>query len=162
MYANPEEVFGGTDKLLDLIELIYSAVDDGLLWPVVLDRVSETVNGRETLLFTSFPDPATPNVSCLARMDPVALIPYSEYYAALNVLSKRCDQMFPDGTVRYGHQAVPDTGFERTEFCNDYFNPNGMHYTFGLKIPLGELPRLTSHVCAPSARGVLARTKGLY
>jgi len=62
MHANPEEMFGGTTKLLALIELIYSAVDDVSLWPLVLDRVAETVQGSETIPSTSFADPATPNV----------------------------------------------------------------------------------------------------
>jgi hypothetical protein len=41
VYTNPEEISGGTSELLPLIELIYSAVDDASLWPVVLDRVAE-------------------------------------------------------------------------------------------------------------------------
>jgi DNA-binding CsgD family transcriptional regulator/PAS domain-containing protein len=160
MYVNPEEVFGGTKKLLALIELIYSAVDDVSLWPVVLDQVAEAVKGEETLLFTSFPDPATPNVSCLARMDPSALVPYAEYYAPLNVLSERCDRMFPTGTVRYSHQAVPDREFEATEFYNDYFKPNNMHYSFGLEIPLGDQPPAYLTCMRPKPRGAFEAREG--
>ncbi|WP_263367217.1 helix-turn-helix transcriptional regulator [Edaphobacter bradus] len=139
VYENPEEVLGGIGKLLGLIELVYSAVDDASLWPVVLDQIAETIQGRESLLFASFPDPATPNVSCLARMDPEVLVPYAEHYHAVNVLAERCDAMFPNGTARYAHRAVPNDEFEKTEFYNDYFEPNNMHYSMGLKIPMGGL-----------------------
>jgi hypothetical protein len=160
VYSNPEEVFGGAGSLLSLIELIYSAVDDVSLWPVVLERIAEAVQGEETVLFTSFPDPATPNVSCLARMDPVVLVPYAEYYAPLNVLSERCDRMFPDGTVRYSHRAVPDTEFEKTEFYNDYFEPNNMRYSFGLKVPLGNQPPAYLTCMRPKSRGSFEGREG--
>ena len=141
MFANTEELFGGTKKLLALIELIYSAVDDAACWPVVLEQVSEVLSGRETVLFASFAEPTATNISSVARIDPTALIPYVEHYAEVNVLSKRCDQLFADGTARYAHRAVPDVEFERTEFCNDYFHPYGMHYSIGIKVPLaGQAP----------------------
>jgi hypothetical protein len=120
MYLDTEQVFGGSTKLF---ELIYSAVDDVSLWPVVLDQVAEAVQGQETVLFTGFPEPTTPNVSCLARMAPETLSPYVDYYASVNVLASACDQMFRDGTVRYSHRAVPDTEFQKTEFYNDCFVP---------------------------------------
>jgi hypothetical protein len=120
-------MFGGASELLALIELIYSAVDDASLWPVILDRIAETIQGRESCMFTGFPDPATtPNVSCLARIDPVALVPYTKHYHTVNVLAERCDAMFPDGTARYAHRAVPAAEFEKTEFYNDYFEPHSM------------------------------------
>ncbi len=145
MYANPEELFGGTKRLLSLIDLIYSAVNDAAGWPGVLEQVSEAVGGRETVLFTSFTDPAATNVSSMARMDPAALAPYVEHYASVNVLSKRCDALYADGTARYAHRAVPDAEFEQTEFCNDYFHPHGMHYSVGIKIPLtGQAPAYLS------------------
>lgn len=141
MYANPEELFGGTQRLLALIDLIYSAVNDAACWPVVLEQVSEALAGRETVMFTSFADPTATNVTSMARIDPVALLPYVEHYASVNVLSKRCDDLYVDGTARYAHRAVPDAEFERTEFCNDYFHPHGMHYSIGIKVPLaGQAP----------------------
>jgi DNA-binding CsgD family transcriptional regulator len=153
VYTNPEVMFGGTSELLGLIELIYSAVNDASLWPVILDRIAETVHGRESLLFTHFPNHSAMNVSYLARMDPIALVPYTEYYHSVNVLAEECDRMFPDGSIRYAHRAVPDAVFEKTEFCNDYFEPNDMHYSFGLKIPLGEQPPAYIAVVRPKHRG---------
>lgn len=141
MYANPEELFGGSRKFLALIELIYSAVDDAAWWPLVLERVSEAIHGRETVMFANFTEPTATDICSLARMDPIALVPYIDYYAQVNVLAKRCDRMFADGKARYAHRAVPDAEFEKTEFYNDYFQPHGMHYSVGIKIPIaGQAP----------------------
>jgi DNA-binding CsgD family transcriptional regulator len=141
MYANPEELFGGSRKFLSLIELIYSAVDDATRWPLVLERVSEAIRGRETVMFANFTEPTATDICSLARMDPTVLTPYVDYYAQVNVLAKRCDELFADGTARYAHRAVPDAEFEKTEFYNDYFHPHGMHYSMGIKIPMaGQAP----------------------
>ncbi|MHB1938507.1 MAG: helix-turn-helix transcriptional regulator [Acidobacteriaceae bacterium] len=61
---------------------------------------------------------------------------YLDHYSSVNVLSPLCDRLFPDGTVRYSHIAVPDNEFEKTEFYNDYFRPGGYFYSFGIKVPL--------------------------
>lgn len=138
MYANPEEVFGGTSKLLALIELIYSAVDDISLWPDVLDRMAAALNGVETLIWTNFSSgPEAANIVSMARMDAAALDPYARHYGRLNVLAQRCDALVPDGQARFGHRAMAYAEFEKTEFCNDYFHPHRMHHTIGVKVPLG-------------------------
>lgn len=140
MYANPEEVFGGTGRLLGLIELIYSAVDDVSLWPIVLDQIASALNGTETVIWTNFSGGPAADIVSLARMDPAALVPYAQYYATKNVLAQQCDLLYPDGRARFGHRAVPDAEFEKTEFYNDYFHPNGMHHSIGVKVPLGNEP----------------------
>jgi DNA-binding CsgD family transcriptional regulator len=66
------------------------------------------------------------------------LMPYGEYYRSVNILSERCDAIFPTGTVRFSHLAVPNAEFEKSEFCNDYFLPLGMYYSFGIKVPIND------------------------
>ena len=151
MYANPEEMFGGPSKLLALIELIYSAVGDPSLWPVVLDHVAEALAGVEILIWTNFDSAEAANVVSKARMDQAALEPYSQYYASVNVLSKRCDALYQDGRARFSDRAVPDVEFETTEFCNDYFHPNGMHYSIGIKVPLDD--QVPAYIACMRPRG---------
>ena len=160
MYSNPEEVFGGAGNLLSLIELIYSAVDDVSLWPVVLDQIAEAMQGEETLIWTGFAGSGTTNILCLSRMDPVALVPYAEYYASVNVLAERCDRMYQDGKARYSHRAVPDVEFETTEFFNDYFKPNSMHYSLGLRVQLGDQPPPYLACMRPKHKGPFENTEG--
>ncbi|HMH12084.1 MAG TPA: helix-turn-helix transcriptional regulator [Edaphobacter sp.] len=68
--------------------------------------------------------------------------------------------MFPTGTVRYSHRAVPDYEFETTEFYNDYFKPNGMHYSFGLKVALPEQAPAYLACMRPKPRGPFEAREG--
>lgn len=160
VYSNPEELFGGANNLLSLIELIYSAVDDVALWPVVLDQIAEAMQGEETLIWTNFADSGATDILCLTRMDPVAMVPYAEYYSSVNVLAERCDRMYQDGKVRYSHRAVPDVEFETTEFYNDYFKPNGMHYSLGLRVQVGDQPPPYLACMRPKHKGPFENAEG--
>jgi hypothetical protein len=55
VYENPEIAFGGTASLLNLIELIYSAVDQPEHWPAVAEALSTAVNGESIAPFAQFP-----------------------------------------------------------------------------------------------------------
>src|ERR1700751_2923932 len=105
MYSNPEELFGGTEQLLSLIETIYAAVQQPSLWSAVLEGIAEAVHGESTVLFASFPEN---RLVSIGRMDPAAWDAYLNYYASINPLVQPCDKMFPVGTVRYGHLAMTD------------------------------------------------------
>lgn len=135
---NLEDLFGGGSALLALIQLIYSAIDDSSLWPIALERISNLIGGDQILIWTRFQNALVDNIVAVARMDRSALDPYVSYYAAINVLAQRCDQLYRDGMARFSHRAVPDPEFRRTEFCNDYFHPNDMHYSIGMKIPVSD------------------------
>lgn len=135
------ELFGGSNKLLALIESIYSAADDPALWPEVLDRIADAAKCRETWLAANFSAPTASDFVCTVRTDPDALASYINHYASVNTMAERCDEIYPVGTVRYSHVAMPEPEFDRTELCNGYFLPNDMYYSFGLKIPLaGQRP----------------------
>ncbi|ACO34642.1 MULTISPECIES: helix-turn-helix transcriptional regulator [Acidobacterium] len=137
MYANPEQAFGGTARLLGLIETIYSAVQQPELWPAVMEGIAEAVHGESTTMFAMLP---SEQLFSMARTDPAAMQQYVSHYASINVLSHHCDEAFPDGTVRYGHIAMPARELEKTEFYSDFFRPYNMHHSFGIKVPLGNLP----------------------
>lgn len=138
---NTGEISDSSSNLLPLIETIYSAVDDESLWPFVLEQIAELTQGYETLMWTAFPGSQAANILCAARMDLAVLVPYAEYYGQVNILAQRCDKLYEDGEVRYSTRAMPDAEFETTEFYNDYFNPNGMFYSWGVRLPLDDQPR---------------------
>jgi hypothetical protein len=46
MLANPEQAFGGANRLLGLIESIYAAVQQPDLWPSVLESTAEAIHGE--------------------------------------------------------------------------------------------------------------------
>lgn len=136
MYENPEVLCGGEKPLLNLISLIYEAVEQPSLWPTVLDGIAEMSGSGCTMLFANSNQCGAGDLVALARTGQDYLEAYLDHYASVNVLSPLCDRLFPDGTVRYSHIAVPDNAFEKTEFYNDYFRPGGYFYSFGIKVPL--------------------------
>lgn len=136
MFENPEQTFGGTTPLLALIESIYAAVQDPSHWQTVLDQIGEAIHSDLNLLFAAIPGSPVPNALSCSKTNLDAPRLFISYYASVNVLAEPCDQMFPTGTVRYSHWAVPDAEFEKSEFYNDFFRPLDMHYSMGLKMPL--------------------------
>lgn len=158
MYSNPEELFGGTGQLLSLIETIYAAVQQPSLWSEVLEGIAEAVHGESTVLFASSPEY---QLVSIGRMDPAAWDAYLTHYASINPLAQPCDKMFPVGTVRYGHLAMTDPDLVGTEFYSDFFSPNNMHYSMGIKVPLGTLPPTYISCQRPRSKGAFSEREGL-
>lgn len=121
MFDNPEAIFGGTQPLLSLIELIYSTVEDVSLWPTVIDRIAETVGSEQTIFVAPLRAPELPAALSSSQTRPEVLPLYLGHYQSVNVLADPCDRMFATGRVRYSHWAVPDGEFECSEFYNDFF-----------------------------------------
>ncbi|QHN05124.1 helix-turn-helix transcriptional regulator [Granulicella sp. WH15] len=157
MAANPENTSGTTTQLLALIETIYAAVQQPSLWPLALEGIAEAVQGEMTVLFSQLPN--DPLIS-YARTDESAINLYMDYYASVNVLGHRCDAIYPDGTVRYGDRAMSDNELEKTEFYNDFFKPHNVHYSFGLKVPLGDLPSAYLSCQRPKSQGPFQEQQG--
>lgn len=158
MFENPEQAFGGTTRLLGLIDTIYAAVQEPELWPVVMEGIAEAVHAESTTMFAMLP---REQLLSMARTDPDAMRQYVSHYASINVISHHCDATFPDGTVRYGHLAMPNREFEKTEFYNDFFRPFNMHHTFGIKVPLGDLPPVYMSCQRPKTAEPFAEREGL-
>jgi DNA-binding CsgD family transcriptional regulator len=160
MYENGEQSFDGAQNLLSLIELIYDASDKASLWPVVLDRIAEAVDGDQIALFSNSADAAAPNVSSLARMAPKDLAPYTAYYKSTRVHTERCQAPFPAGTVRYSPPAAPGTEFDSSEICGDCRIPHGMYCRFGLKVPVSDRPVAYLTCMRPRQRGHFDEREG--
>ena len=161
MFADRAQVFGDSTRLLALIELIYSAVNDATLWPTILDQMGEAIRGEQTLLFAPLANPGAPNAQRSLRTAPEVVKDYLSHYASVNILAEPCDLMFPAGSVRYSHWAVPDAEFERSEFYCDFFRRHNMHYSIGLKVPLGEMPAAYFSCQRSKANGPFAEGEGL-
>jgi hypothetical protein len=66
MFENPEQAFGGTKPMLDLIEAIYAAAQRPTLWDDGLDRISTTIEGGSISLFAEFAVDTTPTAMAIA------------------------------------------------------------------------------------------------
>lgn len=158
MYENPEVAFGGTANLLTLIELIYSAVDRPELWPEVAERIASASTGESTALFARFP---TDSVIGLARFQSGSFEEYADYYSNVNVWMNRCDERFPESTVRYSHLVIEDSELEATEFYADFLRRWKMYYSFGIKVPLGDHPAAYISCQRPKAKGPFEEIDGV-
>ena len=87
MVANPQDLFGGTSALLDLVGMIYASVQEPTLWPVILDRIAAASHGHQTYMFTATVDPAMPGALVGSRTDPAALEEFLACYGAINPFS---------------------------------------------------------------------------
>jgi DNA-binding CsgD family transcriptional regulator len=97
----------------------------------------------------------------LARIPPEALESYVNHYSSINPLPPLCDEAFPDGTTRYSHLVLPDRDLEKTEFYNDFFRPNDMYYSTGVKVPLGDFPTAYISCMRPQDKGPFAEAHGI-
>lgn len=123
-----------SEQLSELIESIYSTVDDPTRWSAVLGMLGNVVSARNTLLFLSRAGSAGQDAILCPNTPEELLQRFVDHYASVNVLAEPCDRLFPDATVRYSHWAVPDTEFERSEFYADFFRPLDLHYSVGIKV----------------------------
>jgi hypothetical protein len=71
-----------------------------------------------------------------------------------------CDEVFPDGAIRYGDRVLPDGELEKSEFYNDFFRRYAMHYGMGLKILLASLPPPYLSCQRPKAKGPFEEREG--
>jgi hypothetical protein len=153
MFENPEQAFGGTKPMLDLIETIYAAAQQPTLWNDVLGRISTAIEGGSITLFAEFPDGTTPTVMAMAKTDPNAWQDYASHFASINPLMARGEDAFGPGETWFSHPVIGEVEFERTEFYYDFFRRYDMYHTAALQISLDGLPaNLTCQ--RPKASGV--------
>lgn len=140
MAWSPNTALVPRGELVSTVGEIYATIENPSLWPVVLDGIAALVEGNSAVLFANYTDSVADDILALSRSDPNIWEPYRQHYAALNVWTERCDPMFPTGTVRYSHLAIPDIELKKTEFYADFLKPNDMDYGFGVEIALPGQP----------------------
>ena len=156
MYANPEQAFGGQSKMLHLIDCIYDAAQNPALWPATLGMISEAVKGESIAIYAGFPDFRTPDVFAVANFTAGAWEAFNDYYATINPLMERCEALFQPETAWASDLAMPDAAFEKTEFYNDFFHPNDMHFCLGLRLEFKGLPAASLSCQRPKHAGAFS------
>ena len=127
---------GNAHQLFGLIERIYATVQNPALWTPVVAEISQIVGGDSIAIYAGFPDSKTPELLAVNAIGAPAWKAFAEHYALINPLMQRCEQKFLPGTTWSSEQGMSDAELERTEFYTDFYEPNDMHYTLGLRIPL--------------------------
>jgi DNA-binding CsgD family transcriptional regulator len=123
-------------RLLELIERIYATVQNPELWSGVVGEISQALGGDSIAIYAGFPGSKTPELLAMNDIAADAWKPFSEYYALINPLMPRFEQRFAPGTTWFSQDGMSDAELEPTEFYQDFYRPNDMHFSLGLRIPL--------------------------
>lgn len=119
-------------ELPDLIRLVYQAAADAKLWPVLLDRLTDAL-GAEACAASVY-DPATQFYSYVApRTDPEWQQKYLDRWVHSNFLWQRSIHK-PVGELWCFDTFIPRDEFERTEFYNEWWRPQGMEVALGTNV----------------------------
>jgi hypothetical protein len=156
VYSNPDYAFGGQSRMLRLIECIYDAAQDSTQWNVTLELIAEAIQGESIGLFAGFPNFHTPDLYAYANFPSGAWAAYSGYYAAINPIMERCESLFASDIPWASDLAVPNTALEKTEFYNDFFLPNDMHFSLGLRLEFDGLPAAALSCQRPKSSGAFS------
>jgi len=153
-FSNPERVFGGTHRLLGLIEMIYATVQDASLWPAVMEQIGSAMEGESLAIYAIFPKSTAPAVLALREMPQDVWNTFATYYAAINPIIKAAQQkrLSLDATW-FSDEVITDAELERSECYTDFYRPNDMHYCAGMVIPLQNLPAANLSCQRPKTKG---------
>ena len=146
--------------LTSAIGEIYGALEDPALWPAVLDRIADLVEGDGAWLAASYIDSSAKDVRAFSGTDHAMVAEFNGHYASVNVWAQRMDQMFPVGAVGYSDRAIPDRELHKTEFYAGWLKPYNAAYCIGaiLEVP-DQPPALLTSIRSPQ-RGPFDELQG--
>src|SRR5580692_256009 len=118
---------------IDLIGRIYDAALDARLWPDVLTRFADLVNGAQTMFLVQDVTSQHGNLHPAVRFDPAWQQAYQTHYADQNIFMIRGEQkrLYQPGRVLTGEMVCSDKEVLSSEYYNDYLRPQHMFRTFG-------------------------------
>jgi DNA-binding CsgD family transcriptional regulator len=146
--------------LTSAIGEVYAAVEDPALWPTVLDRITDLVEGDGAWLVANYVDAVAKDVRAFSGCDIDMLAEFNAHYFSVNVWAQRMDQMFPVGVVGYSDQAIPDRELQKTEFYAGWLKRYDAAYCMGviLEVP-DQPPALLTSIRSPQ-RGPFDERQG--
>jgi DNA-binding CsgD family transcriptional regulator len=112
---------------LDLIGSIYDAAVDAEHWPVVLQKLRQHLNCESTTLFVQDFRTQAGNANFSVEVDPAFERSYQQHYAARNVFLIRGKRLLKPGVVVESRTLCPDAEAFRSEFYNDWMEPQRLH-----------------------------------
>lgn len=125
---------------MGLIEKIYAAVNLPELWAEVLAETSRHLGGGSIAFFAGAPNVSTPALMTSVEMDAKVWDSYAEYFAGINPIMQRAEKSLSPTETWFSDRIINDREFERTEFCVDFFEPNEMFYSVGIRLAADNMP----------------------
>ena len=121
----------GCVELTHVIGEIYAAVENPALWPIVLDRIADLIEGNGAWLVANYNEAVAKDVRAFSETDPAARAEFNAHYASVNVWAQRMDRTFPIGVVGYSDRVIPDRELHKTEFYAGFLKPHKIAYCIG-------------------------------
>ena len=109
--------------ILDLVDLVYGAVDDDALWPVFLDRFARTLRAQIGTLYIHDAKGRRAVTDIAIGMDPAYRAAYRAHYAPKNVYLSYRSSLLAPGVVATSEELCPDETVLPSEFYNDWVRP---------------------------------------
>lgn len=113
-----------------LLLSLYSAADGSGDWHQFLSDWTTATNGGCAAFFTQNFDDDSVGAFVSHQIDPEVFQAYSEYYSGINVFMENED-LLPSGSAVVGQHLYPDDKLVKSEFYNDWMQPNNMYHTMG-------------------------------
>jgi DNA-binding CsgD family transcriptional regulator/PAS domain-containing protein len=117
--------------ILALVGQIYDAAADSDQWPVFLESLAESLDGRQTQLIFYDVERHGGNLAMRTRLDPSVQAKYNEYYAGVDVWGIHGRDLMTSGNVTTGQMLCPDPILVNSEFYNDFLRPNDAFHQVG-------------------------------
>ena len=161
MFHNPEKAFGGSQQMLKLIDLIYGAVGKPEMWDVVVREIATATGSDSIGFFAGSPDATRPALVSMTGIDSPTWQAFAEYYATINPIMARCEATLSPDELWKSDLVITDAELAKTEFYNDFFKPNRMHYTMGLRLLVENGPSASFSCQRPSDAGPFSESAEL-
>jgi DNA-binding CsgD family transcriptional regulator len=115
-------------KTQELIPIIYDAVEDRSLWPIVLNRIAALLRSEVGTLYAQDLQSQAGRVAAVVGIDSVHQRAYEQYYAAKNIFFICGKHSLISGAVCTADMMCPDRSIVlKSEFYNDFMVPLGMY-----------------------------------
>lgn len=110
-------------ETLELIELIYRAAGDLDAWILVLQRLALALGGNVATLHHQDARSQESSFSTLWNLSQGDVVPYNEYYGAINPLITTRPQVIRAGAIPTSQMLCPDEIYTRCEYYHDFLRP---------------------------------------
>lgn len=121
----------GEALLLDLIGIIYEAVDDTSGWFRFLGTLAEVTGGTASAIFVHDSKTLDGNGVWAVQVAPDYLRLYDEYYHSKNIWVLNSRDLMTPGRVVTSHEVCPDSEVLRSEYYADFLRPQDIFHNIG-------------------------------
>lgn len=119
------------ETVLNVVDSIYAAAGDPVRWTEVLQRLAAALHGKAGTIHHQDTSSKDSSFSSLWNLEPKALVPYIEYYGALNPLLVTRPELIRTGAVNTSQMLCPDEIALRTEYYQDFLRPLDVRHCIG-------------------------------